>query len=594
MNPLVVLLMALGATAAADVEHEWRRREQLDALRRRLGMWAAYPRLPGAIANRLQWIERQFGLRAAILAQQAAVVMGEPSWGHSYRREDDRLIAKLLPWLAWRLTRGDAPDLVRVLEHPQHAPMRLDASGQPTSEHATYDRDQAWTDLHRLLDWFEGARPDLFQYTWDQAQAAEQEWFANHLPTFENDDWIIVPGDLVWRHSTDDGDWTVQRSKSVDDTQAAVAFLTGRIPSGSEYAYSDQYILKQPDGEPVAVVVEGRRGSLMEILFPEFEHSGYEPPDDDEAMQLLATFLRTEWAESHWPGYLGMMLAVGTVDEEGMRELLLEQPSMFSDEHGIGRHVAENITEWFSYDLLTWWANLANAEPSHFDDLFPNVAENQTPSKALITWMETGKWDYDLASEPLSDPEEVLPPVLHRYTIGYNDPDTDLGELEYGQVLPYELTVWEVWRHPNGPELEVKVQVYVLYQGDGTWAWSVWANQEAQLRLDPADRSTWQTSDGFDTFKLQPIIREQWGSKRLDDQAINAVTSYRGPFDEVDTTHSLDEALKGAWQAFIDTVDRAGLDEDEVRRFFGSDVPIEPPEGVEVEDYLEAFDLLQT
>jgi len=222
VNPFLILLMGLGATVGADAHGEWRKRQRMDDLRRKLGLWEQSPTyFKGSIANRLNWIESQFGLRAAIWAREAAVLSVAPLG--FFKSHDDTGIAPFLPWLAWRLVNGDKPELVAVLEAEHHQ----------VEKDVEYTKDHAWSDIRRLLDWYEGARPDLFDYTWNQAIAAEQKWFPTSIK--------IWKGELVYRFALreddideDDkqgtGEWIVTEMLDLDARIAAVSHFTRESP----------------------------------------------------------------------------------------------------------------------------------------------------------------------------------------------------------------------------------------------------------------------------------------------------------------------------------------------------------------------------
>jgi hypothetical protein len=628
VNPFLVILLGLGATAAAEHQNEWRRRDQLNELRKKLGLWPIQTYFPGNIARRLQWIEQQFGLRAALWAQQAAILLGEPLYGHG--TYDEARIAPFLPWLAWRLSQGDAPELVRVLEDPHHRPMV--PTGEMVSEYdieagkykeipgfreLDYGNHQAWSDLSRLLDWQQEAKPDIFRFDWKQAKEAEAEWFAkSRKPYTKGKSWDVPVGTgVVWRDPVREegaeGDWFVQWMTELDDARAALGYLG----EPSHYVYYDTvYVLQDADGEPQAAVIAGDRYDNPEkFVLPHGIEFDMDP--DDPILSRLAAWMRTKWDPSTWPGWEGILLAFGTATEDQMKQMLTEDPEMFSNERsaGVASRVAEDF-EWFSYELRDYWGMLSNSNPGHFADLYPEIAWHQEPSKALLQWMKTGEWDHKLATQPMANPEEQLPGILRRYTHGSEDED-DVNELwqgDHDRVLPWELKVWDVYRHPSGAELAIKAQIFILYLPADIYAWHVVAKEELQFRPDPLDASTWTTTEDFDDFEFIDLVTtDRWAGRVLDEQAIKRVLhTYRSPFrggrrtsagsssvpkgagfEDVETTTSLDMALKALWERYTNSLDE--IDDERVRRFFQPEDLMEPREGIEVRDILEAYELLE-
>ncbi len=595
MTPLIVLLLGLGATAAAsEATSEFRRRDQLDALRRRLGLWPAHPTAHlGSIANRLQYIDKTFGLEYAMLAQKIALLMGEPTYHHMVR--DESGLAPMLPWLAWRLWKEDAPQLRRVLEAPSFHPLEP-VEGMPGLKPIDYGKDQAWSDIARLIDWFEGDRPSLFEFTWDEALADEARWFPSSLGTWDGKDWDVSPGKIVYRFLTDEeGTWTVQLMSDSADEVAALGAL--HIDSRTFNTHSDSlYVLRDPQGEPRAVWMVGRYETPYRIQ-GEWGNSSWDWQEagEEELLGRVAEFSRHQWPEpSQWGD---PVLAFMSVDEEGATALLDSSPELVSYERteGVGSLLDRYAWDWIGGKFLEHWAELANAEPGHFDDLYPNTAGHQGPTRRLLKWMATGKWDEELAYEFITDDEE-LPSILHHYQYGTEqDPQADVttSSGEHDQVMPYEIKVWDVYRHPDGPELEVKVQIIVFYDSEGR-SWVVASQQAAQFRPDPADPSSWLTANDFIDFEFLPLVEQtRGGYRQIDTSTYRKIEDYRGPFEQHEWTNSIDYALREAWEKFTEALNEADIEDENWRTYFKASDLIEPRPELEVQDVFEAVELLQ-
>lgn len=605
MDPFLALLLALAATTAADADNSWWGDDQLDQLRRKLGLWPIHNIGPGGVSRRLQWIESQFGVQAAVWAMRAAQLMTAPY--PNYRFYDE--VSPFLPWLAWRLSKGDAPDLTRVLEAPNFwVSEPVEPAGH---KEVAYGKDQAWSDLHRLFTWFQRAQPDLFKLTWEQAQEAERRWYEKSQVYPKSWDLKEQP-EVVWRddiREDEDGDWIAIRIE--DNYSDKMTFLRMFHADQRAGVYGRSlYVLLDPDREPHAAVLE-RNGRPQQILCEALQDWDVDPSDD--TISRLYAFMIKEWPYvGNWPPPEGPLMAFAMIgsDDNKVIKLLEECPEILGDgEYGIGSYLSDRAGEWFSYNVVDHWARLANAEPDHFDDLYAEIAASQTPSIALIKWMHTGEWDHDLTRKELKDYEEKLPEVLHQYTVSYNQgDDADLTEThqgEYDRVLPWELKVWDIYRHPKGPELEVKFQGFVIYSPEDL-AWDVSVQYAVCFKPDPKDSSTWAKTENFDNFKFIEIVdrNNAWGSesRTINEQAIGETRLYRGPFKNLTTTHSLDHALRDLWETFSEVLEDVYLEneddeedttaEEAMERYFPSKEFLEPSEDIEIQDVFESLELL--
>jgi len=603
MIPLVALLMGLTATAAAS-DPAWRRQERIDTLRQRLGLWKLEA-FPGSIARRLEWIRQQFGIDAAVAATRVAVLIaGSPyNWNlHEHEGTDPEdqagRVAIFLPWFAWRWTKGDVPEeLRRVLMHPGFGP--TDEEGK----HLPYDKDAAWSRLASLIEWADRSNADLFQHTWKQAEQAEETWFPTSLKPWNGADWNIPRGELIFRFpwEDEDGPWTVERHDDYDDIFAIRKAL--HMPPGSSRDVID--VLKKPNGEPMVVIDLTTRYSSREVwgindIRGEYNNStlDWTQGDDEDLMGKLRIYLEHEFGEdpSSWGNFDGAMIAVFTSEGDEQLKLLEEYPELFSryqeEDQGASRYIADNVHD-FDHRFAGRWAQLANAYPNDWPILYSQIAGHQVPTERLIEWMKTGKWDDTLAENeiPYGELEERLPGIIRQFEYSHNkDEPGDINSTsgEHDQVLPWEIKLWDVYKHPGGAELEVKLQVFVWFDWDNhTWVTS--AKMAAQFRPTP-DASTWDTSEGFEDFEFTNIVQTgSFGYRELDSQAMRDLED--DPFETQGYgTTSLDEALKEAWE-FVSDLDNAELEEDEWKEIFPNTVLANPGD-LEITDLYEALELL--
>lgn len=609
MTPLVVLLMGLAATTTvAEGEHAWRRRNQLDTLRRRLGLWPL-DALPGSIARRVEWIQQNFGIEAAVAATRVAVLLGEPNYTwttheHEGKPEQDRAarIAPFLPWFAWRWTQGDVPEeLRRALMHPTFGPE--DAEGKPLP----YGKDEAWSTLASLVHWADRSRADLFQHTWAQAVAAEEAWFPTSLTMWEGADWNIPRGELIYRFTWEDeeGPWTVERHDDYDDVYAIRKML--RMPEGYSRDVID--VLKRPDGEPVVVIDLSTRYTTREVvgvsdIKGEYGQSTLEwaqGGDDDDILKKLKAYLEHEFGDpSNWGSFDGPIIAVFASEGDELLELLETNPELFTqdrhDDKGASDYIASQGYE-LDHRFMDRWATLANAYPDDWPNIYPRVAAQQVPTLRLIEWMRSGEWKDELAEKeiPYKERGNLLPGIIRQFEYGHgkDDEEADITTTsgEHDEVLPWEIQLWDIYKHPSGAELEVKLQVLIWFDWESQH-WVTSAKSAGQFRPTP-DPSTWQTSEEFDEFEFTSIVETgSWGYKSLDSSAMRALED--APFETQGYgTTSLDEALKEAWE-FVADLDEAEIDLGPIdwRQLFPIDTLANPAEDLEVVDVLESMELL--
>lgn len=610
MTPLVVLLMGLAATTTvADGEHAWRRRNQLDGLRRRLGLWPL-DALPGSIARRIEWIRQQFGVEAAVASTRVAVILGEPNyvWAtheHEGKPPVDRAarIAPFLPWFAWRWTQGDVPEeLRRVLLHPNFAPK--DAEGKLLP----YSKDEAWSTLASLVHWADYSRADLFQHTWAQAIAAEEDWFPTSLKTWEGADWNVPAGEVVYRYlwEAEEGPWTVQRHDDYDEMYAIRKLL--RLPDGRSGGVID--VLKRPDGEPVVVIDLATRYTSHEIvgvrdIKGEYSASTLEwaqGGDDEDILKKLKAYLEHEFGDpSNWGSFDGPIIAVFASEGDELLELLETNPELFTsdrnEDQGAADFIASQACE-FDHRFISRWADLANIYPDDWPALYPRIASYQTPTQRLIEWMRSGEWKDELADKeiPHKELQDHLPGIIRQFEYGHgDDSDADITSTsgEHDEVLPWEIQLWDIYKHPTGPELEVKLQVFIWFDWEENH-WVTSAKAAGQFR-PTSDPSTWQTSEAFDEFEFASIVEQsQWGYRELDSSAMKDL--HHDPFETRGYgTTSLDEALKEGWE-FVADLDEAEIDTDPIdwRQLFPITTLADPSEDLEIVDVFESMELLGT
>lgn len=603
MNPFLILLMGLGVTVGAEAQGDWRRRDRMDRLRRQLGLWEQAPTyFKGSIANRLDWIESQFGLRAAIWAREATVMTVEPLG--FFKGYDESGMAPFLPWLAWRLVNGDKPELVAVLE----------AEGHQVEKGTAYTKDNAWSDLRRLLDWFGGAKPNIFNYTWDQAIAAEKQWFPSTIKKWKNpySDWNLPAGDLIYRFAlreddTDEddkqgtGEWIVTEMPDLDACVDAVAYFQKRFPMANDLVSMTVYVLQDPTGEPqAAIIAYARNDSMVQILGDHVEQWAHDGGDEEQFSRLVE-FMLHQWPNaSNW--YYPSWVFIAESDTAKQLDLIDEYPEILGGDDG--SQLDSRGGEWFSWEFMQKWANSINAKPTAFEDLYTETASHQDPSEAFLIWLETGKRDLRKNEETGKNAKERIPGVLHKYTYD-NDENSraDLTEMhegshEYDDVFPWELKIWDLYTHPSGAVLEVKAQIYIIYKPHSTWAWVVSIQAAMEFREDPMDQTTWIKSDNYDDFDFHSIVESSsWGRRKtgraLSSRAIEEVFDYNGPFEELETTNSLDYALQAAWTAFTELFEHIDIDdEDRIKRYFVQQDLLDPRPEIEVGDILETIELL--
>ena len=612
MTPLLALLLGLAATAAG-ADNAYRRELQLNSLRRRLGMWPTNG-YPGSIARRLDWIQRTFGVDAALLSARVADLLGEKLitkfHEHVSTPKDMRAatIAPFLPWFAWRLSKGDVPqEIVAVLRHPAYNPQIETDEGEIKA--ADYGRDQAWETLTQLVDWAGGARPDIFRYTWAQAIAAEKAWYPTTLPSYtmpglsKGDDPITLPpGEIkyIFPQEDEEGRWTVQRFDDLDDTTTIRQMFRHRTTTSREV----MDVLRRPDGEPVVMMHirsrttwDGRVVSYPNVLEISGEY-GSRPiewmGDKDEWVTRVHTYLEHEFGHPDNWGEDGQIIALLVADEKGAEKLLKENPEWFT-EHGVGGTVAYNVGDMWEYSLVEKWGELANANPREYSYLPANVAETQHPSRRVIEWMVTGEAKDALADIYLTpgEFEERWPEVFHEYVYDprTDNPDADINSSsdEESSVMPWEIKIWDIYTAPGGEELEIKVQILVFYDGQ---QWTGQAKIEGQYRPNPDDSTTWETSDGFNDFKFVDIVEDNHGYKELDTSILAKISRYDNDFEEIVTTTSLDEALMGAWEYFTEGLDNADIGDEKWRNTFREEDLVEPGPNIEIQDVFEVRAML--
>jgi len=257
--------------------------------------------------------------------------------------------------------------------------------------------------------------------------------------------------------------------------------------------------------------------------------------------------------------------------------------------------------EEFDGEFMNKWAEVINAEPHWFDNLYVETAVHQFPSESFLLWLETGKEDPTKKQEVGKNAEERIPSILHQYVYDDTRSDADITSMhdsgEYDNVLPWEIKIWDLYTHPSGAELEVKAQIYVIYQ-ETSYAWVVSMQASMEFREKPMDPSTWVRSDNHEDFVFHSIVGSpHWGTGRnLDPRAIEKVFEWRGPFQELETTHSLDDALKAAWTGFKELFDNlAPDDQDRIERYFVQQDLVDPRPEIEgpIPTLWETFEILK-
>jgi hypothetical protein len=605
MDPLTVLIAIIAGTSVASAQ-SYEQSHTRDRLHRMLGIYGLEKVPWPSIDNRLRWITQSYGPEIGWLCHQATLLSGEPWYSHRIWHP----IGPLLPWLAWRWSKDDAQELRKVLQEKRLGPGFL-TSYEVRIPSKQYEADEAYSDLVRLTDWLQRAKPDLFQLTWQQAKNAELAWHSKRLPRthtlgkYSRPPHNIPTGELVFSFNTDDSEehpWILTKikgSREINSTlDKAITSRAGYSPNPDfSHRVTEIYVLWDEEAESVAFITFDQHNNLIgltgwggESVF-EWDKDLGDADDGEEIidhLKIVVPFIQPDITK--WHARSAPLLAFLDLDDDEAIDLIRRFPSLLNPDKDLASILTLQGYEWYGPKFMQAWADTINGDHKERDYTYTDIdlAQLQQPTQAVAQWIEADQLDNELDIELAVEPAslEDLPPLLKVYRPWHE------VESENPEAPVWEIRIHDFLQHPDGPQMEIIIQILVVYPSSPSISvydrgWVALDAHHARYRAHPDD--PWQETYEFKDFEpakvrqRDPITGEWHFNPALTSDPIGWVVLRKSwEYDQSNT--SLDSTLQDAWKFLYDDLDWQ-FPTDDWQNYFptGWDL-LEPPENIEVTD----------